>query len=396
MRKQIVTGIDIGSATVRVVVVSATHAGDTNVLATASVPSLGIRRGQIDSFEDVVTAIGSALTQASRKAEVSIKKVYLAIGGVTLGSSTNDASIAIAKADGEVTALDIERVIALSESTLKKNANHHIVHTVPLYFKIDGKKILGKPLGMRGSSLEVHTLFVTCLEQHLERMVQAVEAAGVRVEDVAASPIAASLVALTKLERTVGSILVNIGAETVTSVVYEENQPVALHCLSLGSGDITNDIALVMKLALEEAEELKQHREHSVTARKKLDEIISARLSDIFELVESMLKKIGRSALLPAGIVLMGGGSRLDMIEGLAKASLRLPVKMAVLATPGASRADDEEKKPSEQAPKDPIWGVAFGLCIFGLSNESPESGRQNSLVTLWKNIFAGIEKFLP
>jgi cell division protein FtsA len=121
-------------------------------------------------------------------------------------------------------------------------------------------------------------------------------------------------------------ILANIGAETVSIVVFENNIPISLEVFPIGSVDITHDIALGLKIPLDDAERIKLGSDTGVSvSRKKLEEIIDARLSDIFELIENHLKKIGRNGLLPAGIIMIGGGSGTPNIEEVAKATLKLP-----------------------------------------------------------------------
>ena len=242
---------------------------------------------------------------------------------------------------------------------------------------------------MKGSKLEVKTLYITCLEHHLNDVIQAVEEAGISVQDVMASPIAASLVTLTKSQKIAGCVLTNIGAETVSIAVFENNIPVSLEIFPIGSTDITNDIALGLKVPLEEAEQIKIGAiTGSSYPRKKLEEIISARLSDIFELIEAHLKKIGRNELLPAGIIITGGGSGLTNIEELAKVALKLPSRI------GAVHLGLQEK----QSYKDSTWAVAYGLCILGThSNEDmPIDSSSRIFENSKKTIKAWIKQFLP
>ena len=141
-----------------------------------------------------------------------------------------------------------------------------------------------------------------------------------------ASPLAGSLVMLSKAQKRAGCVLANIGAETVSIVVFENNTPVSLKVFPIGSSDITNDIALGLKIPLEEAEKIKRGgMSDAAYSKRKLDEIISSRLTDIFELIDAHLKKHNRDGLLPAGIIITGGGSSITSVQDLARAALRLP-----------------------------------------------------------------------
>jgi cell division protein FtsA len=320
-----------------------------------------------------------------------VKKAFVSIGGIGLGSITSTSSVIITRADLEITNLDIKKVLEQCEKDIPPGAvlNKKIINSVPLLYKIDGKATLGQPEGMKGSRLEVKMLYITCLEHHLNDIIQAVEEAGVSVEDVVAAPIAASLITLSKSQKIAGCVLANIGAETVSIAVFENSVPVSLEIFPIGSTDITNDIALGLKVPLEEAEQIKIGAiTGSSYPRKKLEEIISARLSDIFELIEAHLKKIGRNGLLPAGIIITGGGSSLSNIEDMAKAALHLPSRI------GSVSIGQEEK----HSFRDSTWAVAYGLCVLGTHTEEDAPIDMSSLflVKVWKGLVSWVKQFLP
>jgi cell division ATPase FtsA len=195
------------------------------------------------------------------------------------------------------------------------------------------------------------------------------------------------ILTLTKTQKIAGCVLANIGAETVSIVTYENNIPISLEVFPIGSTDITHDIALGLKMTLEEAEILKLGgTNHDITySKKKLEEIVDARLSDIFELIETHLKRIGRSGLLPAGIVMTGGGAQTANIELAAKASLRLPARLATTGFEG----DTKGLSPS-------IWTTANGLCFFGFTQGNEPSIGIKITQKAKNNIMAWIKQFLP
>ena len=300
-------------------------------------------------------------------------------------------SVMVSRADKEITELDVDKSIMASKGEIPQSfiVNREIIHTIPIHYKVDGKSALGRPNGMKGLRLEAKTHFITCLEHHLRDLVEVIGEAGVETEDIVAAPIAASIVTLTKAQKVAGCVLANIGSETVSIVVYEDNLPVSLEVFPFGSNDITKDIALGLRIPLEEAESVKRGSVVGASySRKKLEEIISARLSDIFELIEAHLKKIGRNGLLPAGIVLTGGGSGIPEIEELAKFSLRLPSRIGLIHPNLASRTEI----------KDASWAVAYGLCIIGLGEEGDdESPTGIRLAKKTKNDFVlWFRQFLP
>lgn len=386
MTKRTITGIDLGTQTTRVAVGEYRKGAKIpRIIGTGTSESKGLRHGYVINPNEAIKGVLMAVREAERAAGVKIKRALIAIGGLSLESITSQGSTIISKADGEITEIDIKAVIESSEENLKIT-NKKIIHTIPLSFKIDGKEVMGRPLGMRGIKLEVKTMFITSLEQHLNDLIQIIEEAGIEVEDIVASPVAASFVTLNKQQKTAGCILANIGSETVTTVVYENNIPISLKVFPIGSTDITNDIALGFKIPLEEAEQAKLGKEIDSYPKKKLEDIIEARLSDIFELIESHLKKIGRNGLLPAGIVITGGGSGIATIEDLARASLKLPSKIAEL----------ESFNGNKNKIKDSAWAVAYGLTVLGNSYLSEDSESLRLVKNTKSNLTSWLKQFLP
>ncbi len=394
MSRTISVGIDIGTYQIKVVAAETVSEKEDRVLprivGTGLTESRGLRHGYIVSDIDTVRGLKQAFRQVEKTTGIKIKRAFMSAGGISLGSIVAHGSAIISRADSEVTAIDLTRAAEASEETIPQSyiANRRIIHAIPLHYKIDGKLVLGKPEGMRGSKIEVRMLYITTLEQHLHDLIAVVEECGVAVDDVVAAPIAASLVTLSKTQKMAGCVLANIGAETVSVIVFENNIPQSLEVFPIGSTDITNDIALGLKIPLEEAEQIKLG---AITGtnypRKKLEEIVEARLSDIFELIDAHLKKIGRSGLLPAGIVLTGGGAGLGNIEHFAKVSLKLPSRVAL---PNIGK-DAREKI----TVRDASWSVAHGLCILGLSNEEGPLGMEFARTTKNK-LISWLRQFLP
>ena len=391
--KNIAVGIDIGTYQVKVVAAENALEGERTVPKVVGVgfaESRGLRHGYILNQTDAVRSVQQALAQASKAAGFPITRAIASIGGIGLGTVTASGSVVISRADSEVTELDVKKVIEASgdEIPTALSINRKILHSVPLSFRVDGKAVWGKPEGLKGSKLEVKTLFITCFEHHVNDLLETLAETGVAVEDLVAAPVAASLVTLTKQQKMAGVVLANIGSETVSIIVFENNLPISLEIFPIGSNDITNDIALGLRVPLEEAEDIKRG---SIVGgsypRKRLEEIIQARLSDIFELIEAHLKKLGRSGLLPAGIVLTGGGSAIETVDDLAKAALRLPSRIASVSFGDNIRGQI----------KDASWSVAYGLCILGLQNSEEETISGLKLITKTKSGFMNLlRQFLP
>jgi cell division protein FtsA len=361
-RKNIAVGIDIGTFQVKIVVAEKGPQAPI-ILATACAESKGLRHGYVVNVPEVARAVRVAKELAENQTGIKIDSAYISIGGIGLSGITSTGTIPIARQDNEINEQDIDDAMRAAEENIPRNElqNRTIINNIPIETIVDKKPVYGKVVGMIGNELTVKALFVTCLESHMKDLVEALGESGIEVLDISAAPIAASFVTLTKSQKVAGCVLANIGSETVSVAVFENNIPISLEVFPIGSTNITHDIALGMKISLEEAEMLK--RGGLVNAdypKKKLDDIISSRLSDIFELVEAHLKKMGRSQLLPAGIIITGGGAGITTIEDYAKASLRLPSRIAHI-----------EIGNREKNLRDSSWAVAYGLCFLGLEQEN-------------------------
>lgn len=386
MSRKLAVGIDVGTYQIKVVV-AAMRDGEHRpaVLGVGYAQSRGIRHGYIINNQDLVRALRAAIHQAEKASGHTIRDAYLSVGGVGLEEYRARAEVAVARADSEVSALDLKSVLDECERKLQPRLhNRKVIHAIPLAYRLDGERLLGRPTGMRGARLEVEALFVTTLEQHLQDQIAAVEEVGVSVTDVMASPLAASFVTLTPAQKIAGVVLANIGAETVSLAVFENDVPISVKVFPIGSTDITHDIALGLKISLEDAEQAKRGTlVNSDLPKKKLDDIIASRLSDIFDLIEAHLKRLGKNGLLPAGVVLTGGGSGITTIEDFARAALKLPSKRV------------NSMGTSEPSIKDASWAVAYGLCLWGLTNERTSS-TLSSFKENTESMFNWFRQFLP
>lgn len=393
MARHIITGIDVGTYSIKVVVANArerTDHGLPRIIVATMAESKGIRHGYITNIKDAAESIRRAVAIAEEKAGIKIKKAFVGVGGIGLSSISVSSFIMTSRADAEITSLDLTKLREQCEKDIPKSAiaNRRIIYDIPIQYKIDGMPALGQPLGLTGNKIEQKTLFITCLDHHVADLIQAVNQAGIEVEDVMAAPLAASFVTLSKAQKIAGCALTSIGSETVSVAVFENNIPVSLEVFEIGSVDITNDIALGIKVPLEEAEQIKIGAiTGSSYPRKKLDEIIAARMSDIFELIEAHLKKINRNGLLPAGIILTGGGAGLNSVDTLAKASLKIPARI------GSINSDT-----TKSSPRDAVWAVAYGLTVWGIhTEEGPEIDTSMEFLKHgWKTTVRWFKQFLP
>lgn len=366
MARKVYAGIDIGSSYVKVILASPAENTELpmTVLGTGTALSKGVRQGYVTDVKEAARSIQEAAQRARSAAKVPVRNARLALGGVSLEEIRSTGEITLTPSGGMVTKREIERVVSESEKrAASKLVNRSIVHTIPLEFRVDGKKAHGKPDGLQGTKLAVDTLFITILAKHYDDAIEAVEAAGIEVEGVMAAPLAASFVTLSKIQKTAGVMLANIGGETLTTIVFDNDAPVAVKVFPKGGSEVTNAIALSFRIPITEAEQMKRGAvTGSNISPQKMNVAVTARLKEMFNIVNTYLKSIGRERLLPAGIVLTGGGSSLALAAEVAKTTLKLPAQVAQIGHLPRTASIDAS------------WAVAYGLCRWGYMEETADS----------------------
>lgn len=349
---RILAGLDVGTSTITTVVGKKTKNGSLEVIGVAVVPAEGIRKGLVIDVEDATKTIRRSLVEATQAARVPVKSGMVSVSGssVTVGSSRG--VVAVSRADSEISEDDIRRVFNAAETFIPKNANREVLHIIPREFKVDNEVGIRDPLGMNGIRLEVDTLVLESNIHSLKTLYKCIETAGFRREGTVFSAIAAAEAVLTKKQKELGVILVDMGGGTADFVIYEEGRLIHAGSLPIGGNHITNDIAIGFQTTVDVAEKIKLAHgislsdlvskketvrlaefvlnDQTMVPRKDLADIIEARLRDVFELLHRELKKINRSQLLPAGVVLVGGGARIPGIIEIAKREMRLPASIGI------------------------------------------------------------------
>jgi len=387
-----ITGIDIGNTTVKVVVARADGpSGQPEVMGVGLASSTsGLNAGEIVDMQETVANVRAALAQASAAAGVPIRRAYCAVSGAHVGIQTSRGVIAVARADQEISASDIDRVIQAA-SVVSLPPNREIIHVIPRDFVIDGTEHVRDPLGMKGVRLEADVTLVHGPSRHLRNIAKAVNECGVEVAGFVFAPLAASLASLDKHQKSYGAAHLDIGGGTCSLTVWEQADMVHSAILPLGSRHITNDLAILLRTSLENAERIKvqvgavnetfdrRRRPESVdlssfvdepcvVERRRLVGAMDARAREIMDMVATELEKCGRSGKLPAGVVVSGGGAKLSGFLALVRDELSLPVRPH---KPQGIEAYD--------AAMDPALAVALGLAIWGFSKEAGEGSRMSS-----------------
>lgn len=380
-----VTGIDLGSSAVRVIIAQQDVEGDgIKVLGVGISPMRGMQKGVVTDVEEGVASLGSALDMAERISGIPVEKAYVSINGSHLTSQNLRGVIAVSRADGEITSDDVDRVINAAQA-VSIPPNREILHVLPQNYIVDGQEHIQDPVGMTGVRLEVEAHVIEGSVPFVKNLTKIVNQSGVHIEDFLFSPLASALAILDKRQKELGVVLVDIGAGTTSMVVYEENVLLHTAVLPVGASHITNDIAIGLRTSIDIAEAIKvshgtavpsdvpQHETISIEgeegeqesiSRREVANIISARLEELFSFVDRELKNIGRSGLLPAGVIVTGGGAHMQGLIEIAKKRLRLPVRIGV---PTLLSGIAEQTQQSE-------FAVAVGLVRYAIEQESRPS----------------------
>jgi cell division protein FtsA len=345
---RIITALDLGSHKIRVATLLVSPTQDLKIIGYGESPSHGIRRGQIIDLKEAVESIKEAISLASKSGNVKISKITVGLGGAHFKLMDSKGAIAVSRADGEISQEDVSRVLD-SARAISIPTNREIVHTIPSEYIIDNDEKIKDPVGMHGVRLESNVVLVLGSTPVLKLVRKSVQDSGVELENIVYSPLAASRAVLTKKQKELGSVCVDIGSGSTGISVWEESELKFASVLPVGSSLITNDVAIGLRIAPELSEKVKTEfgccfaanvskREQLVLAdwgieniimsKFELARIIEARLCEIFDMVGEELKKSGKANFLPAGVVLSGGGVRLEGAIELAKKRLKLPVEI--------------------------------------------------------------------
>jgi cell division protein FtsA len=380
-RTELFTGLDVGSSTIRVVVAQRhPNQEGLHILGAAEGPAEGITKGTITSIDDAVTSLSSTLEKVERMTGVPVEHATVAINGPQITSQESHGIVAVAKADGEIKQNDVDRVLEAAQAVATP-PNYEILHVVPRSFTVDNQHGVKDPIGMSGMRLEVDAQIIQGLSANIKNLQKAIYRTGVSIDDLVLAALASSLACVTKRQKDLGVALLNIGANTTSLLVFEEGDVLHTKIFPVGASHITNDVAIGLRISIDLAEKVKIEfgtavpddigkrddinlselgGEDVAVARKHVADIISARVEEIFSLAERELQQIDRAGLLPAGIILTGGGAKLPGMVEAAKREFRLPASIGF--PDGYSSAIDKIN--------DPAFTTALGLASWAAGSD--------------------------
>ncbi|HNU96649.1 MAG TPA: cell division protein FtsA [Candidatus Portnoybacteria bacterium] len=383
-RNQIIVGLDVGTSRVRTVAASMRLKEDAKlkIIGIGESVSFGMRKGVVVDIEEMTKSIKKSVEQAERMIGNSIDKAYVAVGGSHIKAKNSKGIAAVSRADEEVSDDDVVRA-ANNASAVSLGPNKEILDVIQREFNLDGQEGIQDPRGMNGVRLEVDTLIIEGQAQHLKNLRKCLTLNKIEPEALVLNILAGASAVLSKKQKELGVLVLDLGAGTTGMAIYEEGKLLDVQILPIGSAHITYDIAIGLQTSPEVAEKIKiaygncipeevnkkdvidlskiDESEEGVVNRKEMSKIIEARIDEIFELVNRELRKIGKERKLPSGVVLIGGGSKIPGIIDAAKNKLKLNVQI------GCSQDIDGLIDKVD----DPAFATAVGLIKYASENHT-------------------------
>ena len=390
-KNKIIAAIELGSSkTATVVAQTVTEEGSyeqkINIIGVSQVSSKGVKKGQIVNIEEAVESLITSIEAAERMAGHNLDKAFVSLSGAHIHSQNSHGVVAVSGPSGEIITSDIDRVIEAA-SAISLPASREIVHILPREFVVDGETGVKDPVGMSGVRLEVETHVITASSAAIKNLSKTLAEAGIKIDDIVFSGLASAYAVLTDTEKELGCVLIDIGAGTTSVVAYVDGSLTYSGVIPVGAKNVTNDIAIGLRVSLDTAEKIKLSLSNAKKADKEVKDeidlsslgiseiskvskktlvegIIKPRLNEIFTMVRLELEREKIINRIPSGAIITGGGARTIGVTDSAKRMLALPVRLGLPS--GVSGLIDDVI--------DPAFSVPIGLLLYGAKQDVSES----------------------
>ncbi|MFA5532184.1 MAG: cell division protein FtsA [Candidatus Shapirobacteria bacterium] len=406
-----ISGIDIGTSKVTTIIGQYLETEDKfNVIAVSSIPALGFRKGQIINIEQASNTITQSIESAERMAGFQINSASISLSAPYIESVNSHGVIAISNPNGEIDHTDIDRVVEAAKA-IAIPPGKEIIHIIPVKYTVDGQEGVIDPVGMNGVRLEVEAHIILASSPSLKNLKKCLEDIGIHINSLVFSGLAASRATLTETEKELGVALVDIGGSITTITVFNEGAPIFSSVIPVGANNVTNDLAIGLRFSLDDAEKIKLNLNKLVNNKNFEDEvelskfdietgdknrkisiqtatngIIKPRLEEIFNLIYSQLEEANLQHIIPAGIVLTGGGSQTVNIQEICEKIIPLPFRIA--SPPKMGGIVDDIINPA--------YTSTIGLLMFTRENKMTNSNSSNKKIKInFGGLFGRIKKLI-
>ena len=376
--KRFVTGLDLGTEHVRAVVATVGKDGGVAVVGYNEGKSAGMRKGIPANLTGPAESIDKMLAEVERMSGYEIHSAFVSINGSQVLSTRTEGMIAVGTVEHEINETDLDRVESVAVSG-RIPANRDVLDVIPLEYALDGQGGIKDPLGMSGARLEMRANVISALTPNCDNLKKATLAADVNADRLIPTAIAAARAVLTEHQKENGVAVIDMGAATTSIAIYEEGDLQYTGVVPAGSNHITNDLAIVLAIDPDMAEEIKtrfvtgifnsdknpvirigkEGKTKRAFDRKEVEEVVEARLEEIFTEIRKKLKSAHYDQRLPEGIILTGGGAKMRDIDVFAKQVLEAAVKIGIPQNLGGVC----------EAIEKPEYAVAVGLALLAADN---------------------------
>jgi cell division protein FtsA len=352
--KDLVIGLDIGTAKVMAVVAEVLPGGELKLAGLGVAPSYGLKRGAVVNIDATVQSIQQALKEAELMADCKIGRVYTGITGSHIRGMNSSGMVAVK--DKEVTPADVARVIETAKA-INISTDQRLLLVEPQEFVIDGQDVR-EPIGMSGVRLEAKVHIVTGAQSAAENIVKCVRRCGLEVDQLMLNPLASSLSVLSQDEQELGVALVDIGAGTTDVAIFTNGAIRHTSVIPIAGDLITSDIAMALRTPTKDAEDIKVENGYAkqlltdaetqvevpglgdrgprLLSRQALAGVIEPRVEEIFALVHQVIRESGYEEVLSSGIVLTGGSCVMPGMVELGEDIFLKPVRRGIPKYSGA------------------------------------------------------------
>lgn len=351
MRDNILASIDVGSSKICTLVGEVTPESDLRILGVGVTPSQGVKKGMVDNIQEATEAIASSVEKAERSSGSRVLAAHVSISGNHVNSLNNRGIATIPGRERPITKQDIDRAVEEAQA-LNLPTNREVLHVLPRFFVVDGQEHVSDPVGMYGQRLDMETHIVSGSLTAVQNLTQCVESAGVQVEALVLSPLASAQAVLEEEEKRQGIIVADIGGGTTGIAVFVDGAVFHTSVLPVGGYHLTHDLVAGLRAPFTSVEDLKTEygsampsqvnpeemveleafggQRHKEVSRRRVAEILQARVEEILEMIYIDAKRAGFDEMVAAGLVLTGGSASLPGIDELAEQVLRMPVRVGL------------------------------------------------------------------
>ena len=397
MNRAKIGAIDVGTTKVCTIMGDVDSEGGLRILGVGVAPSLGLQKGMVVNADDARVAIAASVKKAESIAGYKLDSAYVGVTGRHINSVNNRGVIAVTRGDQLVRPADLKRVLQVARS-VKIPADQKVLHIIPRHYAIDGQEGVKNPIGMHGFRLDVEAHIITAAIASVKNLTKCIRSLGIDIDDLVMEPLASAEAVLTEEERQNGVMLADIGGGTTDIAVFKDDTIYYTSVIPVAGQTLTRDLSVGLGLSFELAEEMKKkygdvtpvekgsgefneplmEDGHSVSYRD-LSDIIRIRIDELMRLLVLELPHSDVPTIMPSGIVLTGGASKLPGIAELAQEVTKIPVKVGTpVGLPGVS-----------DILCDPAYATSVGLLLWKMKNKDSQTWeRKSGLRRLFSNLF--------